>query len=287
MVACTRPEPSNYKYVVKNIRLAGPKKWVAQFQGKQHGPFLTQLDAAATAAELAGCDVDDLFRRKKFRMSEVVERFQLFMQMYTSGTALPGDVEATITQSTVSRAMFEAEPATEWLSVWCKYGPYKDLLNTIFMKGSGSRVKGHGCGSKVCKTHLKAKSSRQERLWELLKGTALAAHKSKLDLSEWVQNCGRNVSHHSGFVATLMRFNMLAKAPPNLPKAKRLQLSSATEEYQLLEEPAAKTIALNALEKLCKLADAVNDAKASTSTPRSCTEWATYFNMIQEAAARA
>jgi len=267
--------------VVKNVKITGQKKWVAQYQGEQRGPFATQEEAAETAAEMADCDVKDLWRRKKYSKAEAAERFQLFTQMYDDGSAVPGDMEAVMQHAGKSKQMFQEEPAIEWLSIWAKYGPFKDQLLDCFKKtwGSGSRVS----GSRVLKSHLKGKASRPERLWQLLKDTVIASHKSKADFNEWVKNCGRNVSHHSGFVATLMRFNMLEKAPDDCPKTQRLRLSSSTEEYRLLDSGADKAAALSSLEKLCSLADAVNDALVTTSTPRSCTEWVTYFNMIQEA----
>ena len=117
--------------------------------------------------------------------------------------------------------------------------------------------------------------SRAYLLLAVLRQTTVAVHGK--DFTCWVTNCGRNVSHHSGFVPMLLRFKMLREAPRST--AVSLDLGSTTGRlYQLRSDNLVE--ALRNLCQLIRLADAVKKGCPSVQGPQSCSTWSKSFQKL-------
>ena len=90
------------------------------------------------------------------------------------------------------------------------------------------------------------------------------------DFLEWTKNCGRNVSHHSGFIPICRRSHVLQSGAV---KSGGLRLSSRVWQYKL------RGISTAALKKLCDIIQ-VSDkmhAKLEGYELKTCTDWCSAF----------
>ena len=128
---------------------------------------------------------------------------------------------------------------------------------------------------------------RAHGLLAVLRRTTQAVHGK--DFSCWVTNCGRNVSHHSGFVPMLLRFAVLRKVSrSNVSRSKvsrssvsSLDLGSTSGRcYELRSDNLLEV--LSKLCKLIKLADAVEKVMSKVRGPWSCSTWITAFRDLSD-----
>ena len=112
---------------------------------------------------------------------------------------VPADLADCIARHVADADLFREEPGAELLSIMLKYGPVRAATFSAELRKIPFRD-----------TELQ----RSQRLWSALRGTMIEMAKSKHQaaLSLWSQHWGRNVQHHSGWLAFLQR------APPNGPK---------------------------------------------------------------------
>jgi len=136
-------------------------------------------------------------------------------------------------------------------------------------------------------------AARAKQIRMCLVKTAEAISKDNVDFTAWVANCGRSVSHHSSFVPMLIRYKVIGKAESEgrRPRAKArskvqgptpvaLNLSSETEQYNILTSEQDIDESVTKITQALNLADNVNETMAGRSPPRTCTEWCDYIETL-------
>ena len=188
----------------------------------------------------------------------------------------------------------EEELAIEILDVQSKYGPFRNPLTRISKRSPSlsdirksqvfiNKLRGEykpTLPSKVLDLKQRFGEDaiyRAYRLLAILRKTIHAVDGK--DLSSWVTNCGRNVSHHSGFVPMLLRFKLLRKVPRSTVPS--LDLGSATgRRYQLWSNNLVEV--LGRLSELIKLSDAIKRKMSSVPGPTTCSQWSKAFQKLSE-----
>ena len=152
----------------------------------------------------------------------------------------------------------------EELCSLAKYGPIKDYLVKAYQKR-----RPEGQKSKRRPEDQKSKRSTEARarsLYQVLKDTAL--HFSGVNLkTPWIENCGRFVSNHSGFVPLLARLRVVRKWGPR-SKGTKLDFSGigGTSEPRALLPYRSSAAHLRALLKKA-------DALQSVPVPVNGRQW--------------
>ena len=283
---------SEYRFVTKRV-LRGTTYWMGQpGRGKQK-LFKNMLQAARWTAKERKISLNSMLKgsalhgRRQYQL-----RLATVVHIYGGGSEVPGDVEYLREHAHSMEAVVDQEPAMEILDVQSKYGPYRtSQLHAFRQSPPWSKVhRSEAWVEELQEEYRPVPESKLEGLRHrfgddallrahgllaVLRRTAEAVHGA--DFSCWVTNCGRNVSHHSGFVPMLLRFKVLRKVPRS--SVSPLDLGSTTGLcYQLRSDNLLEV--LNKLCKLVVLADAIK--KFKVRGPRSCTAWVTAFRNLSD-----
>ena len=188
--------------------------YVAQvkFNGKYRtvgGLHRSPLEAAKTIQKQRQLKSLEVLKKTKRDMNNEPfrARFRALEGIFCdpAGPALPGDLEAAVHQyqHPATQAAFQEEPGLEQLCELSKIGPIKDYLVAKWKQAT----RGPGAQSSQA-TRVPDENARAHALYKLLADTA--AHFSGQDLkTPWIENCGRFVSNHSGFVPLLHRLHVV------------------------------------------------------------------------------
>ena len=285
---------SKYRYVTKHT-IRGCTYWMGQpYRGKQR-LFKDMLKAAKWTAKQRKVSLPSLQKGSALHGCRQYQlRLATVVHIYGGGSEVPGDAEFLHKHAHSMEAIVEQEPAMEFLDVQAKYGPYRKSQMEAFRKSlPWSKV----CRSKVWVQKLQEEFTpvpqskllalqarvgedvllRAHGLLAVLRRTTRMVHGK--DFACWVKNCGRNVSHHSGFVPMLLRFKVLRKASES--SVSSLDLGSATgRRYELRSNNL-----LEVLSKMCKLIELANAVKKMMSKvrgPWSCSTWITAFRNLSD-----
>lgn len=258
---------SEYMYVTKRV-LRGQTYWMGQPRRNSQKIFKTQLEAAKFVAKVRCVSVNKLLKTKDklFTGGTYCDRFKAILKVYSNGREGPGDLESWRQLSKVSKVkqLFNREPAAELLSLLVKYDPFRKA----FHKALAGRS-----------TVGRSKVARAEALRNALRKAAVATAANH-DLSVWVRNCGRNVSHHSGLIAVLHRFHILQRATRK--KNGCLKFTEKGNVYTLKNTPAARKACIAKLQHVISFMD---DVKCSAvQGPRTCTQWCDAYDCLLEVA---
>jgi hypothetical protein len=130
----------------------------------------------------------------------------LFRDLYHArlGWVVPGDVASAITNETQMADMYLQEPALRCINLQGKYAPWSTATYTSWAsherKPAGKN-----------RMHSKTVDTRALAIWEIL---TLAVQTINLEpMAVWNRNCGRKVSHHSGYLALLLRLKIVQPMP--------------------------------------------------------------------------
>ena len=185
------------------------KAYVAQV--KVNGRFKTigglhrsPLEAAKAIQRMKGLKDLKVLRRSKRdeRAGPFRARFRALQRLYCQpGHALlQGDLEAAVEQyqDPPTRRLFQQEPGLEQICELAKFGPIKKYLVHAWKTRRSENQESRRSDERA----------RAHALYQIL--TDAAKHFSGQDLrTPWVDNCGRFVSNHSGFVPLLHRLRVV------------------------------------------------------------------------------
>ena len=181
------------------------------------------------------------------RPVEVLEHFQGIMSAYGQvgfPDRLPGDLFDLISNADADRHL---QPLHKALLLLFKYSPYRDELRRELAKIS------------------KSGTSSKQLLQNVLKACErIPAAK----LSAWRTNCGRNVSHHHGFLPTMQSLGVLKKVKVAQAQRKKRATKScqdccATGRKHLVSK-AAQCCLLGAIVRNC-FSSCLRKMESSTS----------------------
>ena len=280
---------SKYRFVTKRT-LRGVTYWMGQPRRGKQKLFKDMLQAAAWTAKVRKTSVKSLLKGSALHSCRQYQlRLATVVHIYGGGSEVPGDAEFLREHAHSMEAIVDQEPAMEVLDVQAKYGPYRTDQIQVF-QNSPPWSKVHSSNVWVQKLHkeyglvsqsqlgkLKAQFGedavlRAHGLLAVLRQTALKVQGK--DFTCWVTNCGRNVSHHSGFVPMLLRFKVVQKVAGS--SVSSLDLGSQTGRRYMLRSDNLLEV-LCKLCKLTKLADAVKKFMSLVRGPRSCSAWVKTF----------
>jgi hypothetical protein len=105
---------------------------------------------------------------------------------------MPADLLDCCARHVADADLFRMEPGAELISIMLKYAPVRAIFSHELRK---------------VVTVTGSDDDRAKRLWKALHATVLQASKQKFteQLQLWGQHWGRNVQHHSGWLAFLQR----------------------------------------------------------------------------------
>ena len=268
-------EVSKYRFVTRRT-LRGSTYWVAQPGKRRQKLFKTQEDAVAWVAKQRKASVANLRKGKTLHKycTQYHKRLAAVVSIYGGGSEVPGDVQYLRTHATSSEKVFVKEPALEILDVQAKYGPFRAALIRCFQASHPwSEVRGH---TELHKKYGMQTVCRAVRLSSVLCQTLQVIEGQ--DFGIWVENCGCNVSHHSGFVPMLMRFKLLRKAVAG--ERRTLKLSSVSGQRYVIAQGNTTQVLCNLCEVI-SLADAMRKTLSSVPGPRSCATWCKAFHAMR------
>lgn len=197
------PEPRRFKHVTWH---KSKQCWVAKQPqtNRDLGFGASQVAAARLVLQHLGARSLQVIRltgqheaegRAHTSIKGTAQRVRAYLQalqhVYDLDKDVPGDLLSAIAMQKKHAAEFQREPALELLAIQGKYGPWKDSLLSAWRAARSINV------------------SRPQRILDVL--TSACHSISKQDYHVWVDNCGRHVTHHSGFLAMLLRLGVLAK----------------------------------------------------------------------------
>ena len=183
---------------------ASKKAWVAQARGSDGvfrqlgGLHMSEAKAAQTLASHLGVSMRSLQKQKQLyqRPGEVLDHFQGVMSAYSQVSfpaRLPGDLCDLINNASGDSRL---SPLNRALLMLLKYSPYRaELRRASRRQKNGADIKGL----------LKDVIQRCARI-------------PSAKLVAWRANCGRNVSHHHGLLATLQSLKVLKKVTASKKK---------------------------------------------------------------------
>jgi len=149
--------------------------------------FRQRLAAEKYAKEHVGAFAP---RSKTKRLCEVLKVLGGVYEM-CERPFVPADLADCIARHVADCDLFREEPGAELLSIMLKYGPVRATFSAELRKIP----------------FQVAEIQRSQRLWRALRNTVIEMAKPKQQsaLSLWSQHWGRNVQHHSGWLAFLQR----------------------------------------------------------------------------------
>jgi len=276
---------STYRFVTKRV-MRGHTYWMGQPSRNQQKLFKDIKQAAAWTAKVRKMTLKSLSKDSKLHNgNQYQRRLAIILRIYGEGSEVPGDAAYLRSHAKAIGAIVKQVPAIEILDVQQKYGPSRDALAEAWTSSlPWSKVRWshllqeYKPVSRTGLLDLESKYSvaivrRAQHLLAVLRQSAQKV--DGVDFTCWVTNCGRNVSHHSGFVPMLTRFKILKKVRRSTVRV--LSLGSATgRRYQFRDDNL-----LEVLGKLCTLirfADASQEKVPAVQGPRSCSEWSKAFH---------
>ena len=272
-------QSSNYKYVIRKVQ-RGRVYWCAQPARGVQRLFDTQIGAAQCVARNLGTKVNKLVKGKgETHCLDYCNRFRVILDVYDHGREGPGDFESWRQMATdkFAKETFEREPASELLALLAKYGPFR----VVFVQALSVRDPRIRCPrSNFSRSRVQSSHTRALKLWVALR-TAAKKVAASTDLTIWIQNCGRNVSHHSGLISLLHRLDILIRAGQ---KQDGFQFRRGGHFYKLKETAVAKQKSLQKLQHIIAFMDDVS--KSKVQGPRSCAEWCSATEQLRELAAK-
>lgn len=285
---------SKYRFVTKRT-LRGATYWMGQPNRGKQKLFKDMLQAARWTAKQRRTSVKTLLKGSALHTCRQYQlRLATVVHIYGGGSEVPGDAEFLREHAHSMEAIVEQEPAMEFLDVQGKYGPYRTSQIDIFTNSPAwSKVRrSKAWVQKLQEEYRPVLQSKllglQARVGEdvllrahgllaVLRRTTHAVHGK--DFRCWVTNCGRNVSHHSGFIPMLLRFKVLRKVPRS--SVSSLDLGSTTgRRYELRSDNLLEVLS-NVCE-LIQLADAVKKSMSTVRGPRSCSAWIKAFRDLSD-----
>lgn len=200
--------------------------WVARWEQAYLGRFPQEQLAAAAVAAASGKSKHDLLLPTRLTAA-----FSAVVPAYVEVGAVPGDLAATYELASAHLDMYQALPALEVWSIQGKYRPWKIALYEAWVaEGRPQHCPGPGgpsigvwksrlsrrlqlpaSGSAAVAAAVAAEAGSGQLLWSILRRAAAAMH--RVDISVWADNCGRNVSFHSGWLAVLLALGVVRKHP--------------------------------------------------------------------------
>ena len=182
----------------------------------------------------------------------------------------PGDITAAILAAKLHKNMFLSEPGLHLASIQGKYQPWKDKLYQAWLEEVAGQPDQWGPG--VLEPRL-TECQRSRRLYAVLVRAARSL--DGFNYQVWVAHCGRNVSHHSDFLAMLQALDVLTMEPeggPGVSGSAILRLSQKQQGPKNIYRVQPYTVKLgNTLLGYLKAADQL--AAALKEPPRTCAEW--------------
>lgn len=163
--------------------------------------------------------------------------------------------------------MFLAESGLWLASIQGKYWPWKVALHQAWLAHRATNPQQWSPGVPT--------ASRSARTVAVMVSATVAM--DNVDYSVWVQHCGKNVCHHSGFLALLLRMDLLtAQLPAESQSLRvwtpvRLSVDGKTRHF-IPPSPEGDTVILEHFSRYVAAADALRESLASP--PRTCLEWA-------------
>ena len=276
---------STYRFVTKRV-IRGHTYWMGQPHRNRQKLFKDMKQAAAWTAKVRNMTLKALWKGSKMHNRiQYQRRLSIVLRIYGQGSEVPGDAAYLRSHAQSMQAIVKQEPAIEILDIQQKYGPSRDALAEAWTSSlPWSKVRWSHVLRQyqpVSRTDLldlerkygAATLGRAQHLLEVLRRSVQQL--DGVDFTCWVTNCGRNVSHHSGFVPMLSRFKILKKVRKSTVPS--LALGSATGlRYQLRDDNLLEV--LGNLCKLIRLADAMQEKVPAVHGPRSCSSWSKAFH---------
>ena len=221
----------------------------------------TELAAAnSVVSELGLGSVAELRKSRAERCNAkiMVDRFTVFADLLRD--RYPEDLVSAYHHAEKSALMFRNNPALEVLSLQGKYGCWKDALHITWHTsyGDGSRVLG------------------VRDIYLVLEGALRRLHQVNTHI--WSINCGRGVSHHSGFIPMLLRIGVLSRTRGVSRNA--LILGSLQSTYYLVPCAMESRVRSHLLQLLVASAAIFKPAPA----PTTCQEWHDRVQAMQQSA---
>ena len=186
------------------------------------------------------------------------------------GQVLPADLEDAVQGFPRWAKMLQGHGGALLIQLALKYGPARSQFEQQWLR--------NGCfGCPV------------EQLYRVLVDTAHAL--DSVSMSAWTLNCGRQVSHHSGWLPLLIRLGILRRAsrstrsrPPRLQVSRQqlhhkvLRLGEMGQLYQTrpLKGPLRR--------KLRSYVDAGTAIVGTAAVPRTCADWCAQVENFMAAA---
>lgn len=123
------------------------------------------------------------------------------------GQVLPGDLDDAVASFPRWVNSFNGNGGALLTQLALKYGPVRCHFETEWVRiaNKGNRLGGSGKRDLVVQQLYQALVATVERL-------------DGKQMVVWTLNCGRNVSHHSGWLPLLLRLGIIAKAPAHLAR---------------------------------------------------------------------
>ncbi len=220
--------------------------------------------------------------------NDLRKRLQVFATVYKNCKELPGDVASLKKCAVRSFAIFRREPAVLVLLVQGKYSAFHDALiaAAVSEEQKGSRSNGskfsHQASLRCCSKSTVRSSEvilarRATSLLTILRCAAKAS--SGKDYTAWIANCGRNVSHHAGFVHLLRKYFVIRKLKTKLPDPQVLKFGS-NQRYVLCNNLTAEKKSIQKLMLLIKFADAAMVNLFKVPGPTSCAQWCDIWHRL-------
>jgi len=286
---------SRYRYVTKRV-MRGITYWIGQPSKGRQKLFRDMEDAAAWTAKQRKTITNALLKGSALHSHRQYQhRLATVVHIYGDGSEVPGDLEYLQRHAASMERIMAKEPAIEILDIQGKYGPFRKVLAKTF-RSSPPWSKVHKSkvlvkelqqeyepvpASKVLDLERKCGSDAVLRAYHLLavlRQTLIAVQGE--DLTCWVKNCGRNVSHHAGFIPMLLRYKLLQKVDlgQTLPS---LDLGSITGQHYHLRSDNLVEVLSN-LCQLIRMADAIKEKLPSVQGPWSCSAWSQSFRILSD-----
>jgi len=263
---------SRYKYVSWH---KSRKQWAAQgcWSGKRRFEFFDTEDAAATAvSKWSRKTIEDLRKdagAMREKLSEAQGKLKILVHIYDDLEEKQGDIETLERHArTASRKVFQQDPLMEYLSVVSKYGPCKDAMLEAY----------HKVGMQHAQVGAKWAAGSDQRAEKCDKMLLCSLKLSQgQNYESWVENCGRNVSHHSGRDMMMLRFGYFKPASPTCKSPRAMWLCSQDHPYLLQNSAAARKCRLKHLKNLDEAVAVLYALPSWQKAPRSTEDWIQQF----------
>ena len=278
---------STYHFVTKRV-MRGHTYWMAQPKRNRQKLFKDIKQAAEWTAKVRKVTLEALSKDSKLHnCNQYQRRLAVVLHIYGQGSEVPGDAAYLRSHAKAIGEIMKQEPAIEILDIQAKYGPSRDALAEAWkFSHPWSKVQWPHLRREyqlvsqkdlldMERKHIGAIVCRAQRLLAVLRRSIRQV--DGVDFTCWVTNCGRNVSHHSGFVPMLSRFKILKKVRRSTVPL--LALGSTTGlRYQFRNDNLLEVLGM--LCTLIRFADAGQEKVPQG--PRSCSTWSKAFHVLSK-----